>query len=62
MGVAVIFLALAGFAMTFDDRIVRILGGICVAGCLFAMGSFSVFQGVAYLLIPLVEKARTPQI
>jgi hypothetical protein len=61
MGVAVIFLALAGFAMTFDDRIVRILGGICAAGCLFAMGSFSVFHGVAYLLIPLVEKARTPQ-
>jgi hypothetical protein len=34
---------------------------ICSGALIFAMGSLSVFHGVAYLLVPLVEKARSPE-
>jgi hypothetical protein len=60
VGVTVLTLALLGFALEFDDRVVRLFGGIGIGGLLLAMGGFSVFQGVAYLLVPLVDKARNP--
>jgi len=60
VGVAVLTLALLGFTLEFDCFIVRLLGAMCVGGLLIAMGGFSIFHGVAYLLVPMVEKARTP--
>lgn len=60
MGIAVVTLALLGFAMAYREPVVRALGGVCAGGLLFALGGASVFHGVAYLVIPMVEKARTP--
>jgi hypothetical protein len=60
LGVTVLTLALVGFRLRFDDRTVQLLCGISIGGLLLAMGGFSVFHGVAYLVIPMVEKARTP--
>jgi hypothetical protein len=62
MGIAVLTMAVAGFAMAFEDKIVKVMGGVCAGAFLVAMGGYSVFHGVAYLLIPLVEKARTPSV
>ena len=59
-GLTVLTLALAGFAMCFATREVRLFGAIAAGGLLLALGGFSVFHGAAYLLIPMVEKARTP--
>ena len=60
MGVTVVVMALIGFTLTFNQGVVRLMGGICIGSLLFAMGGFSVFHGIFYLLVPLVEKARTP--
>ena len=60
VGLAALTMALLGFALSYRTREVRMLGAICAGGLLFAFGGFSVFHGVAYLLVPMVEKARTP--
>ena len=60
MGITAVTLALIGFRLRFDDRAVRLLGGASMGALLFALGGFSVFHGVAYLLIPMVEKASSP--
>jgi hypothetical protein len=60
MGITVVTLALLGFWLGFGDRVVRLLGGTCIGAILLALGSSSVFHGIAYLLIPMVEKARSP--
>ena len=60
VGIVVLTLAITGFVTMFEDRLVRLLGGVCAGGVLLALGGASVFHGVAYLLIPLVEKARSP--
>jgi hypothetical protein len=60
VGLAVLTLAAAGFLLAFRFAEVRLLGVVCVCGVLFALGGFSVFHGVMYLLVPMVEKARTP--
>ncbi|PWU12654.1 MAG: hypothetical protein C5B51_00300 [Terriglobia bacterium] len=60
IGIAVLTLALLGLTLEFGCDSVRLLGAICAGALLFAMGGFSVFHGIAYLLIPMVEKARTP--
>jgi hypothetical protein len=60
VGVAILTLAFIGLTASFATREVRLLGSICVAGLLVALGGFSVFHGLAYLLLPMVDKARTP--
>jgi hypothetical protein len=60
VGLAVLTLAAAGFLLAFRFAAVRMLAVIGACALLFALGGFSVFHGVAYLLVPLVEKARTP--
>lgn len=60
VGVSVLTLALLGFVLQFSIPVVRILGAISAGGLVFALGGFSVFHGMAYLLVPLMEKARTP--
>jgi Bacterial membrane protein YfhO len=60
VGLAALTLALMGFAAAYRNAAVRLFGAIAAAGLLFAMGGFSLFHGVAYLTVPLVEKARTP--
>src|SRR5579885_136738 len=60
VGLAVLSLEVAGFTLTFASPQVRMFGIICACGLLFAFGGYSVFHGLAYLLVPMVEKARTP--
>jgi len=53
-------LALLGIAASWQDRTARLLGAIAIGGLLFALGHNSVFHGVLYALVPMVEKARNP--
>jgi Bacterial membrane protein YfhO len=60
VGLVVLTLALIGFIHGFGTRDARIFGAICAGGLLLALGGFSIFHGIAYLVFPLIEKARTP--
>ena len=60
VGLAIVALAAVGFAASFERSEVRLLGAIGVGGLLFALGGFSIFHGLAYLIVPMVEKARSP--
>src|SRR5579871_278515 len=60
VGLAVVVLAVLGFTENLARREVRLLGAIAAGGLLLALGGFSIFHGVAYLLVPMVEKARSP--
>lgn len=60
VGLAVLVLAIIGISACFEAPEVRMLGAIGAGGLLFALGGFSVFHGLAYLIVPTVEKARSP--
>jgi hypothetical protein len=60
VGLAVLTLGLVGLAACFEAVEVRLLGAIGAGGLLLALGGFSVFHGLAYLVVPMVEKARSP--
>ncbi len=60
VGLAALALALLGFAACFRKPEVQRMGAIALGALVFALGGFSLFHGVAYLLVPMVEKARTP--
>jgi hypothetical protein len=53
-------LALLGMILGWRDQRVRWLGGMALGGILFALGPNSVFHGVMYAILPLVDKARVP--
>ena len=53
-------LALIGLVLGWKDRRVRWLGAMMLGGILFALGPNSVFHGVLYAIVPLVDKARVP--
>ena len=59
-GLVALTLALLGIAGSWQDRTARLFGGIALGGLLFALGHNSVFHGVLYALVPMVEKARSP--
>ncbi len=60
LGVAATALALLGLAARFREREVRLLAVVGLCGLVFSLGQNSVFHGMAYALLPLVEKARSP--
>jgi membrane protein YfhO len=60
VGVVAFTLALVGFAIAWKERPVRLFTTIGLAGLLFSLGFHNIFHGIAYSLIPLVEKARSP--
>jgi hypothetical protein len=60
VGAAVVALALIGLAAGFKMAEVRALSAVALGGLLFALGGNAVFHGLAYLLVPMVEKARYP--
>ena len=59
-GLAALTLALVGIAASWEDRMTRLFGAIALGGLLFSLAHNSVFHGVLYALIPMVEKARNP--
>ena len=60
MGVVVFVLSLIGAAARWSAREVRALAAIALGGPMLALAQFSVFHGLAYALVPMVEKARNP--
>jgi len=61
VGLSVLLLAAIGVARSFNNPDVKRLVGICGGALVFAIGSMSIFHGVAYWLVPMVEKARSPE-
>lgn len=53
-------LALLGVILAWKKRAVRFLAALACAGLLFALGGNSIFNGMLYAVVPLVEKARSP--
>lgn len=60
VGVVAFTLAMAGCALAWRERAVRIFTAIALAGLAFALGKDNVFHGILYALVPLFEKARVP--
>jgi hypothetical protein len=60
LGIVLVALAIFGLIHEFRNGEVKRFGVITLGGFLFAMGGYSIFHGVAYLIVPLVEKARSP--
>ncbi len=60
LGVVAVTLALLGVALGWKDRSVKLFAALALAGLIYALGRYSVFQGFLYALAPFVEKARVP--
>jgi hypothetical protein len=60
VGIVVFFLALSGIALARDQLPVRILAFIALGALLFALASYSLFGGILYAVVPMVDKARVP--
>lgn len=60
VGVAAMALALAGYALAWRDRALRVFTTIALCGLLLALGYHNVFHGILYSIAPMFEKARVP--
>lgn len=60
LGIVAFSFAVAGLLLAWRIPHVRWLGAIGLGGILLALGPNSLLHGVAYSLVPLVEKARVP--
>jgi hypothetical protein len=60
MGVTAIVLSALGLAAGWQALGARVAAGFTILGLALALGGYSVFHGLAYALIPLLEKARNP--
>ena len=59
-GPVILSLAALAVALCWTDLRVRILSVLALAGFFFSLGYQNVLYGVAYSLVPMVEKAREP--
>ncbi|HTM47620.1 MAG TPA: hypothetical protein VL285_03010 [Bryobacteraceae bacterium] len=60
VGLVALTMGLFGIAGAWRDRTARLFGAIALGGLLFSLGHNSVFHGVLYAVVPMVEKARSP--
>src|SRR5947209_8615196 len=60
LGVVALGLALLGLALAWRHHVVKIFSAIAIGGLLYSLGQNSVFQGLLYAIVPMVEKARVP--
>ena len=60
VGVAGLMLAIMAILFAWTDHTVRILSVVGICSLVFALGGSGLFQGVAYAVIPGVDKARSP--
>jgi hypothetical protein len=60
VGGAAMTLGILGFVLGWKDRRVRWLGAMGLGGILFALGPNSVFHGMLYAVVPMIDKARVP--
>lgn len=60
VGWALLALAFLGVVTAWKDRGVRVFAFLAAGSLLFALGGHSIYHGLGYILVPLVEKARSP--
>jgi hypothetical protein len=60
VGIVALSLAVLGAILAWRERRVRWLAALALGGILFALGGNSIFHGVMYAVVPLVDKARSP--
>ncbi|MBL8231662.1 MAG: YfhO family protein [Bryobacterales bacterium] len=60
VGVVVVVLALFAFGAPLNSGGAALFAALPVAGVMLALGSFSVFHGLLYALMPNFDKARNP--
>ena len=60
IGIVAFGLALMGVILGWREKQARWLAALCVAGILLSLGANSIFHGVLYALVPMVDKARVP--
>ena len=60
VGGVALSLGLLGMVLGWKDRRVRWLAAMSLGGILFSLGPNSVFHGVMYALVPMIDKARVP--
>lgn len=60
VGGVALTLGLLGMVLGWKDRRVRWLAAMALGGILFALGPNSVFHGMMYALLPMIDKARVP--
>jgi len=60
IGITVFILAISGVAMAWRNSVVKVLCGLAIGGMLFAFSGNTIFHGIVYGLVPMVEKARDP--
>jgi len=60
VGIGVLCLALIAIFTRWNERFVRLLTCIAIAGLLLAFGGSNFLHGVLYAVLPLFGKARTP--
>jgi hypothetical protein len=60
VGIVAICLALSAIYLRWRSRRVRLMAAVALGGLLLALGADSPVHRLAYLLIPMVEKARYP--
>ncbi len=58
VGAAALSLALVAVACCWRERWVPLWSALALSGVIYALGGHSVFQGLLYGLVPMVEKAR----
>jgi hypothetical protein len=61
VGIVGISLAILGVALGWRERQVRWLAVMSLCGILFALGPYGLLDGMLYALVPLVDKARSPE-
>jgi hypothetical protein len=60
VGIVALGLAVTAVYLGWRSRRVRLMGAVALGGLLLALGADSPVHRIAYLLIPMVEKARYP--
>jgi hypothetical protein len=60
VGLVAITLGIIGAILAWQEKHVRWLSVIAVSGLIFSLGPNSIFHGILYSLVPLVDKARVP--
>lgn len=60
VGFTAFTLAIVAIACFWRREQIKLFSFLAIASLLYSFGGYVVFEGVAYVLIPMVEKARTP--
>src|SRR5487761_1906617 len=61
VGGAALTLGILGAILAWSDRRARWLAAISLGGILFALGPNSIFHGILYAVVPMINKARVPE-